>query len=79
MKEQMIHKMFQDDEKIQQKILDLRLAIEKDQNKFDDLVQQKLSLIENRRLEIDDLNERCCSYLNSEMYVKCYAFLTPRS
>lgn len=74
MKEQMIHKMFQDDEKIQQKILDLRLAIEKDQNKFDDLVQQKLSLIENRRLEIDDLNERCCSYLNSEMYVNCYAF-----
>lgn len=68
-KKQMIHKMFQDDEKIKRKIFDLRKDIENCQNRFDDLVKQKLELIEKRRKEIDELNERCGSHLNSEMYV----------
>lgn len=67
-KDRMLYKMFLDNEKFENKTSDLRQERTEGQDKFDDLLNSKLEIIESHRSFIDDATERTRSYLNTQMY-----------
>lgn len=67
LKEQTLHRLFQDNEKMLQKISDLRKEVEEGQLRFDELLKIKLEQIEKNRRHIEELNDTTRSYLNAEM------------
>lgn len=73
-KDRMLYKMFLDNEKFEHKTSDLRKERTEGQDKFDDLLNSKLEVIESHRSFIDDATERTRSYLNTEMYGTGFKF-----
>lgn len=66
-KEENLHKMLLANEKIDQKISELRKEMDEGQGRFDVLLKSKLELIEKNRRDIIKLNEKTRSYLDAEM------------
>lgn len=67
MKDRMLYKMLQDNEKIEVKIGELRKEREEGEGKFDNLLRTKLEVIDKHRSYINEMNDKSRSYLNEEM------------
>ena len=67
MKDRMLYKMLQDNEKIEVKIRELRKEREAGEGKFDSLLRTKLEVIDKHRSYINEMNDKSRSYLNEEM------------
>lgn len=66
-KDQILHKMFIENENTEQKLFALRKDIEDGQRRFHSLLNNKLELIESHRNRISQINEKTGSYLNTQM------------
>lgn len=67
LKDQMVHKMYLDNEKIESKADEIKKEREVGETKFDNLLQTKLEVIDKHRRFINESNETVRSQLNAEM------------